>query len=96
MFISTIDHYYDFIEKEHGYEYVEVLKDLIDEIVSRETEKLKDNIDIYEEGFGQALTFLDIYEEKHGKLENPYDLILKTKRLSDKIYSSPINYYAEV
>lgn len=97
MEIFTLDHFYDFIRKEHGQECVELLENLISDIVSRETQKLKDNIDIYEDGFTQALTFLDIYEEKYGKLENPPDYIIQTKRLSKKIYETRNpNYYADV
>ena len=97
MEIFTLDHFYDFIRKEHGQECAELLENLIAENVSRETQKLKDNIDIYEEGFHQAITFLDIYEKKHGSLDNPPDLIVKAERLSNKIYSHKgIDYFADL
>jgi len=84
----TLEHFYDFIEDNHGVEMREQLQKLIEEHVSRETQKLKDNIDIYSYGFNQALHHIDGYESETDIRLSGYDdsNILKAKRLDDKIY----------
>ena len=51
MYISNLDHFYDFIEQEHGIECVDMLKKFIAEHVSRETLQLQKNIELYSLGF---------------------------------------------
>lgn len=83
----TLDHFYDFIYDKLGAEYSDRLKELVSEQVEKETEKLKENIDIYSEGFNQALRQIDEYETKNGKLDGlNSDYILKAEKLDKKIY----------
>ena len=84
----TLEHFYDFIEDNHGVEMREQLQKLIEEHVSRETQKLQKNIKIYSYGFNQALHHIDGYESRTKIRLDDYDdsNILKAKRLDDKIY----------
>ena len=88
MHISNLDHFYDFLEQEHGIEHVELLKNLIKEHVSHETLQLQKNIEIYSLGLNQALHFMDGYERMTDIRLDDYDdsSILKAKRLDSKIY----------
>lgn len=100
MYINTLEHFYDFIEQEHGAKYSELLRELIADYLSEETQKLKDNIDIYSYGLNQALHHIDGYERITKVRLDDYDdsNILKAKRLDDKIYKwiNKPDYFAEV
>lgn len=100
MHISTLQHFYDFIEDNHGVEYRELLQDLIDSEINEETEKLKENIDIYSYGFNQALHHIDAYESKTDIRLDGFDSsnIVKAEKLDKKIYKWLNNpeYDAEV
>lgn len=99
MDFYTLEHFYDFIYEKHGAETEETLRKLVADYVSEETQKLKENIDIYSCGFSQALHCIDEYEMKKGKLEYLIDdAICKAERLDKKIYKYFNNpdYYAEV
>lgn len=98
--IYTLEHFFDFVEDEHGTEYSDLLRKLIADYLSEETQKLKDNIDVYSYGFKQALHHIDGYERiTKVRLDN-YDEsnILKANRLDDKIYKwiNKPDYFAEV
>lgn len=83
----TLDHFYDFIYDKIGAKYSDRLKELVSEQIEKKTEKLKEKIDIYSEGFNQALRQIDEYETKKGTLDNlNSDYIYKTKRLDKQIY----------
>ena len=98
--IYNLDHFYDFIEQEHGIEYVDMLKKFIAEHVSRETLQLQKNIELYSLGFNQALHHIDGYERITKVRLDEYDdsNILKAKRLDNKIYEcyNKPNYSAEI
>ena len=100
MYINSLEHFYDFIEHEHGAEYSELLRELVADYLSEESQKLKDNIDIYSYGFNQALHHIYGYERiTKVRLDN-YDEsnILKANRLDKKIYKwvNRPDYFAEV
>lgn len=100
MYIYNLDHFYDFLEQEHGIEYVDMLKKFIAEYVSRETLQLQKNIKIYSYGFKQALHHIDGYERLTKVRLDEYDdsNILKAERLDNKIYEcyNKPNFNAEV
>lgn len=89
--IANLNHLYDFLADTIGYENADAIEELIygciDENVSRETSPLKKNIEIYSDGFNQALHWIDTYEEIYGTRDNLVnDMILKAERLDNKIY----------
>lgn len=85
--LYTLDHFYDFIYDKLGAEYSDRLEELVSEQIKKETEKLKEKIDIYSDGFNQALRQIDEYEAKNGTIDNlDSDYMYKAIRLDKKIY----------
>ena len=97
MEIFTLEHLYDFLRQKHGDEFVELAQRLIEENVSHATGKLMDNIDIYEDGFKDALDVIREYEKKYPKIDYDDSHIEETNKLSKAIYMWAYNnYYADV
>lgn len=98
--IYTLEHFFDFVEDEHGTEYSDLLRKLIADHVSRETEQLQKNLKIYSYGFNQALHHIAGYESRTKVRLDGYDdsNILKAIRLDKKIYKwfNKPDYFAEV
>ena len=94
--IANLNHLYDFLAEIIGYENADAIEELIndhvEENVSRETTSLMENIEIYSDGFNQALHWIDTYEEIYGTRDNLVnDMILKAERLDNKIYKKIIS-----
>ena len=102
--IANLNHLYDFLADTSGYENADAIEELIygciDENVSRETLPLKKNIEIYSDGFNQALHHIDGYESRTTVRLDGYDdsNILKAERLDNKIYKvyNKPNYSADI
>lgn len=86
--IYSLENYYHFVHEKHGKEYADLLKELIDESVARETSKLKENIDILANGLEQAIYHIYSYRRKYSDIiDNVYsEDIIKAEKLSYKIY----------
>lgn len=86
--IHSLDQFYLFIKQEHGTEYADTLKEFVDEKVSRETTRLKENIDILSDGLEQAVYHIYAYRRKYNDIiDNVYaDDLIKAEMLSYKIY----------
>lgn len=82
MDIYTLEHLYDFLRKEHGNEFVELTQKLIDEHVSRETFKIKNNVEILSDGFISAM-----YKLEQNNIDYLVDTIIKADKLIDLIYT---------
>lgn len=97
MEIFTLEHLYDFLRQKHGDDFAELAQKLVGENVSRATQRLEDNIDIYMEGFVDSLEVIEAYEEKYPKIDYDDSTIKKAKRLDRAIYRNMYNnYYANV
>lgn len=98
MEIYTLDHLYDFLEKEHGYELVEITQKIIEEYVSRETRAMENVIDVLTDGLVNAEYIIKKYDEdskQANKLSR--DRLKKASSLVDMIYASVNpNYSVEV
>ena len=86
--IYSLESFYHFLQENHGKEYANLLKELVDENVSHETSKLKENIDILADGLEQATYHIEAYRRKYNDvIDNMYsDDIIKATVLSYKIY----------
>lgn len=83
MEIFTLEHLYDFLRKEHGDEFVEIAQNIIDEHVSRETSKIKNNVEILSDGFISAM-----YRLEQNNIDYLVDTIIKADKLIDLIYEN--------
>lgn len=90
--ILTLEQFYDFIAKHHSYKYVDILDKLIRNHVARETQTLRDNIDIYSMGFEQAVDDIDYLQMRSNDFtELNYDDVAKAERLNYLIYKDYFN-----
>ena len=98
--VNDLNDFYDAVKAEHGEEVADFLVELIGERIVQETDRLKENLDIYSRGFEQALFHKEFHERVTGNIFDQLDSedIIKAEVLNYKIYKdydNP-NYYARV
>lgn len=98
--VNDLNDFYDAVKAEHGEEVADFLVELIGERIVQETDRLKENLDIYSRGFEQALFHKEFHERVTGNIFDQLDSedIIKAEILNYKIYkdyNNP-NYYARV
>lgn len=98
--VNDLNDFYEAVKAEHGEEVADFLVELIGERIMQETDRLKEQIDIYSRGFEQALFHKEFHERVTGNVFDQLDSedIIKAEVLNYKIYKdydNP-NYYARV
>ena len=98
--VNDLNDFYEAVKVEHGEEVADFLVELIGERIIQETDRLKEQIDIYSRGFEQALFHKEFHERMSREIYDHLDSedIIKAEVLNYKIYKdydNP-NYYARV
>ena len=98
--VNDLNDFYEAVKAEHGEEVADFLVELIGERIMQETDRLKEQIDIYSRGFEQALFHKEFHERMSGEIYDHLDSedIIKAEVLNYKIYKDydHPNYYARV